>query len=67
MTIIIVMIMKLFSGTMTIKFVRPKKQKLRKNFCLLFGIHDGGTGVFLWMREKRKKIVEEVVFDHLIC
>ena len=38
-----------------------KKQKLRKNFCLLPGIHHaGGIGVFLKTRKNNRKIAEVV-------
>ena len=43
-----------------------KKQKLRKNFCLLPGIHHaGGIGVFLKTRKNRQKNCGSS--DHLIC
>ena len=39
------MMMRLLSGTKAIKNVMLRKQKLRKNFCLLPGIHlDGEIG-----------------------
>ena len=38
MTMIIAMIIKLLSGMKAIKNARPRKQKLRKNFCPLPGI-----------------------------
>ena len=68
MTISIAMTMRLLSSMMVTKNGRPRRQKLRKDFCLLRGIHqDGGIGVFLKTRKTDRKIVEVVVFDHLIC
>ena len=50
------MMMSLMNGTMAIKNARPKKHKLRKNFCPLPGIHeDGGLGVLPRTRKMRQK------------
>ena len=54
MTVNIIMMMSLMNGTMAIKNARPKKHKLRKNFCPLPGIHeDGGLGVLPRTRKMR--------------
>ena len=46
MTIMMMMMMMIkinfLSGTMAIKNGRPRRQKLKKGFCVLLGIHQGG-------------------------
>ena len=52
-------IMRLLSGTMVIKNVRPKRQKMKKSYGLLLGIHqDGGIGACQKIRKTDRKIVE---------
>ena len=54
----IMMMMKInfLSGTMVIRNERFRKQRLRKNSCLLLGIHqDIGIGVCQKMKKKKQK------------
>ena len=51
----------LCSGTKVVKNARLKKQRLRKNSCLLLGIHqDGGIGVCQRRRKTRNRKSMEV-------
>ena len=51
--------MRLLSGMKVIKNVRRKKQRLRKNSCLLLGIHqDGEIGVCKKTKKRNRKIME---------
>ena len=53
---IIAMMMNLLSGMMVIKNERLRKQRLRKNFCLLPGIYqDIEIGVCQKMKKKKQK------------
>ena len=55
----IMMKMNFLSGAMTIKNERHRKQRLRKNSGLLFGIHqDIGIGVYQKMKKRDRKIME---------